>query len=122
MLVSGVLALGFGLGFVLLPGPLAAIYGLELSPSGLYMARLLGVELTGFGLLAWLLRNLTTVSVQLSILLAFLITDGIGFVVSLLAQLAGLMNPLGWLIVLIYLLLSLAFGGLYVAGRRVQRP
>lgn len=121
MLVSGVLALGFGLGFVLLPDPLATTYGLELSPSGLYMARLLGVELAGFGLLAWLLRNLTTVSVQQSILQVFLITDGTGFVVSLLAQLAGLMNLLGWLIVLIYLLLSLAFGSLYVAGRRVQR-
>ena len=120
MVVSGALALVFGIGFLVIPGPLASLYGLELTQSGTFVARLLGVELAGFGILAWLVRNLIEFHIQRLVLLAFFITDGAGFVVSLLAQLAGILNALGWSIVLIYLLLSLAFGYLYIAG--TNRP
>ena len=120
MIVSGALALGFGTGFVVLPGPLASLYGLDLTESATFVARLLGVELAGFGILAWFLRNLIELHVQRLVLLAFFITDGSGFVVSLLYQLAGLMNALGWSIVLIYLFLSLAFGYLYITGTNAR--
>lgn len=116
MVVSGALALVFGIGFLIIPRPLTSLYGLELTKSGTFVARLLGVQLAGYGILSWLLRNLIKFHTQRLVLLAFFITDAAGFVVSLLSQLAGLMNSLGWSIVLIYLLLSLAFGYLYIAG------
>jgi hypothetical protein len=42
--------------------------------------------------------------------LAIFVGDTIGFIVALLAQLAGTVNALGWLIVALYLLLALGFG------------
>ena len=116
MVVGGALAMVFGIGFLLIPGPLASLYGIELTSSSTFVARLLGVELAGYGILSWLLRNLIEFHVQRLVLLAFFITDATGFVVSVLSQLDGRMNSLGWSIVLIYLLLSLAFGYLYIAG------
>lgn len=118
MLVSGALAFGFGIGFALIPVPLASLYGLDLTESSTFVARLLGVALAGYGILSWLFHDVAEIHIQNLVLLAFLITDGAGFVVSLLYQLDGLMNVLGWSIVLIYLFLSLAFGYLYFANRR----
>jgi hypothetical protein len=118
MLVSGALALGFGIGFAIIPAPIASLYGLDLSVSGIFIARLFGVALAGYGILSWLFRNVTELHTQILVLLAFLITDGAGFFVSLVYQLDGLMNPMGWSIVLIYLFLSLTFGYLYFANRR----
>ena len=95
MVVSGALALVFGIGFLIIPRPLTSLYSLELTKSGTFVARLLGVQLAGYGILSWLLRNLIEFHTQRLVLLAFFITDAAGFVVSLLSQLAGLMNSLG---------------------------
>jgi len=116
MMGSGTLALIFGAGFLIIPGPLATVYGLELNETGTFLARLLGAELAGYGILSWLIRDLVQFHIQRLVLITFFISDAAGFVVSLLSQLAGLMNALGWLIVLIYLLMSLAFGYLYITG------
>ena len=43
-------------------------------------------------------------------LLAYFLGIAIGFVVALLGQLSGMMNPLGWSTVAIYLLLALGYG------------
>ena len=92
--------------------PLASLYGLELTPDGTFIERLLGAELIGDGFLASLLRNAAPSPNQHVVLLAFFITDSLGFIVVLIAQLSGLMNFLGWSIVAIYLLLATGFGNL----------
>ena len=110
MVVSTLLALGFGIAFVVIPGPLAALYGLTLPPDGIFLTRLLGVEYMGYGLLAWFVRNAGDSQLRRAILLAFFITDATGFIVALLGQWSGVLNPLGWSIVGIYLLLATGFG------------
>lgn len=120
MIISAVLALGFGIGFLALPDFLASLYGLDLTRAGTFVARLLGVELAGYGILAWFLRHVLELHVQRLVLLAFFITDASGFILSLLSQLSGLMNPTGWSMVAIYLLFSIAFGYLYVAKANAQ--
>ena len=120
MVISTVLALGFGIGFLIFPSPLASLYGLKLSHSGVFIGRLLGAELIGYGLLAWFIRNIVDPSIQRPLLLAFFVTDGTGFIVTLLTQLAGLMNILGWVIVAVYLFLTLCFGYLRFLKRNVS--
>jgi hypothetical protein len=110
MIVSAVLALTLGIAFVLIPESLASLYGLTLTPAGTFIARLLGVEFVGYGLLAWFVRNAVDSEIRRAILLAFFITDGTGFIVALLGQLSGITNLLGWSIVGVYLLLALGFG------------
>ena len=48
--LKAVLSLGFGVALVLAPASLLSLYGVSLDPAGGYLARLLGVDLIGIGL------------------------------------------------------------------------
>jgi len=75
-----------------------------------YVGQLFGASLLSFAVITWLARNATASPVRGAIVLALFIGDAIGFVVSLIAQMKGFANALGWLTVAIYLLLALGFG------------
>ena len=74
------------------------------------MAQLFGASLIGVAVLNWLARNVTDPDARRAVVVANLTQDGVGFVVILIGQLAGIPNALGWSNVAIYLLLALAFG------------
>jgi len=61
------------------------------------------------GLLCWLARNVSDSAAQRAMILAFLIADVIGLIVSLMGTLSGVFNAVGWSAVVIYLVLSLGF-------------
>lgn len=110
--VAAILSFVYGIGFMLVPGPLASLYSVELADSGRYIARLYGATLFGFGLLNWLGRDFQGGPVRRAVLTANTLTALLGFVFSLIAQLGGVpgANALGWSTVGLYLLLALWFG------------
>ena len=110
LIVSAILAMGFGIAFMLLPVLLASLYGLELGPGGVFMTQHLGVDIAGYGLLAWLLRNDIHTQTMKRFLLGFFVIDVTGLVLSLTHQLTGTMNPMGWSIVAIHFLFALGWG------------
>ncbi len=95
-IVKAVITLCFGASFVLAPALLLSMYGVTLSAAGILLARLLGAALLGYAVVAWSARNAEDSEARRGIVLGELIHTAIGFIVILLAQLAGLMNPLGW--------------------------
>ena len=120
--VTAVVSVIFGLAFLLVPGPTLAIYDIELSDAGLMVGRLFGAALLTFAVLSWLVRNAEPSEERQAILLAFFIGNGVGFIVSLLGQLAGIANGLGWGTVAIYLILALAFGYYRFMASEVAEP
>lgn len=110
MVINAIVALVFGIGFVLMPAQVVSMYGVTASEPLKLTAQLLGAALIGFGVLTWFARKATESDARKAILLAFFISDGIGFIVSLIAQLGSVVNALGWMNVGIYLLLALGFG------------
>lgn len=82
---------------------------MTLSDSGLGISQLLGAAFIGIGLLAWGARNDTGSLALRGIVLGLLIGDAAGFVVSLIGQLSGWANPLGWSTVAIYLIFTLGY-------------
>ena len=106
-IVNAVVALVFGIAFVLLPGTLAGIYGVTPGPAVNLLGQFFGATLIAIGLLCWLVRNVSEGPAVKGAILALLVGDVIGLIVSLMGTLAGTMNAVGWSSVIIYLLLSL---------------
>jgi hypothetical protein len=107
--IKAIVSLLFGVALALIPATLMDWYGVTLDESGTFMAQTVGACLIGIGLICWLGREVSDDG-RRSITLALFIGDSVGFIVTLLAQLAGLMSGLGWVNVAIWLLLALGNG------------
>jgi DMSO reductase anchor subunit len=110
MIINTIVAIVFGLSFIIIPTQVYSLYDITADEQLIYMARLFGTVLIGFGILTWMARNATDSDARKAIVLALFIADSIGFVVALLGQLSNVVNALGWSTVAIYLLLALGFG------------
>jgi hypothetical protein len=110
MTVNAVIAGLFGIAFVVVPVRLLAIYGITADAQLALIGQLFGAALLGYALLTWTARNAAASDARGAIVLALFVSDGIGFVVGLIAQLRNVVNQVGWSTVVIYLLLALGFG------------
>jgi hypothetical protein len=116
MIAAGVICLVFGFGFVILPVTLLSFYGLSTEQGGILMTRLFGQAFIVVGLLLWLARNATEPATQQAFALALFVGNVIGFLISLLTQLSGIVNVLGWSTVALYLIFALGFGYFLIPG------
>ena len=107
MVAYSILTAVFGLGFVLIPGQILPIYGVEPNASLIFLANLFGAVLLSLALLAWLSRKFNDSEARRVIILALFIGEVLGFVLAFIGQINGILNALGWFIVLIYLLMTL---------------
>jgi len=110
MVIKAIVCLVFGILLLLVPGVLMSLYGLTLDSGGIFFARLYGASLLGNLMLTWFARNAEDSIERKAIILDLFVYNAIGLVVALLAQLSGMMNPLGWSIIVIYLFFTLGFG------------
>jgi hypothetical protein len=110
LVINAAISIVFGLTFVLIPWQVVSLYGIEPNPPLNYVGQLFGAALITFAILSWTARNVAESDARSAIVRAFFIGDGIGFIVSLIAQLTGVVNALGWSTVAIYLLLTIGFG------------
>jgi uncharacterized membrane protein YdcZ (DUF606 family) len=107
--VNAVIAGLFGLAFIFAPALLLAQYGLAIDAAFGLVAQLFGAALIGYAVLTWMVRNAGDSETRRAIVFALFISDGVAFVIALIAQLRGLVNSLGWSTVAIYLLLAIGF-------------
>jgi len=111
--INAILALLFGLGFLLIPTTLVSFYGIQLDAAAVYVARLLGAAYLGYAIISWLFQNSKAASEVRTFVLTLFVTESLAFVVSLVYQLQGLANALGWSTVVIFLLMAAGFGYFY---------
>jgi drug/metabolite transporter (DMT)-like permease len=110
MAAKAVVEIVFGICFVLLPVKLGSIFGMELSQSGALMAQLFGTAFIFGSIVLWLARNVSISDVAArAIMTAVVISNLIGFIITLLASLAGVWNALGWLPVVLFFVFGLGF-------------
>lgn len=109
LLVAGLLALVFGLGFLLVPGALLPVYGIDPAPATMLMSRFFGAALVNLGLAVYLLREVREPSTQRGLVLAGVAGSVAGLAVAVMGQLGGLVNVMGWSTVAIYGLLLLGY-------------
>jgi hypothetical protein len=120
MIAAAIVCLVFGLGFVILPVTMLSFYGGSTDQGGIFMTRLFGSAFVTLGLLFWLARDTTEPTTQRAFALAACVGDVIGFIISLMNQLSGIINALGWSTVATYLIFALGFG--YFLIPRSSKP
>jgi hypothetical protein len=108
--VKAIISIVCGLALLLIPGAFMGLAGVTLDPGGTVMARLAGALLIGIAIMCWTARNADPSVGREAFVLGLFVADALGFVVILLAQLAGLMTALGWVAVLLWLVLAAGLG------------
>lgn len=112
LLIGGLLALVFGLGFLLAPRPLLTLYGVPTDPSVVLMARFFGTALVQVGLVFYLIRDVGDPKTQRGVVIGSFIGSVAGLVVALTGQFWDLVNQFGWSTVAIYGLLTFGYGSI----------
>jgi hypothetical protein len=110
MAAKAIVEVVFGIGFVAMPAYLADLFGMDFNDTGILMARLFGTAFIFGAIVLWLAQNAAQAEKALqAIVIGVILSNTIGFVVSLMASLAGTWNALGWLPVGLYLVFGLVF-------------
>ena len=118
MMIKAAVCLVLGVPILLVPDFFYGLFGTTLAVGGAFAAREYGASLMGNLLLTWFARNAVESDARRAIALALCVYDAIGFVITLIAVISGLLNPLGWLAVVIYLFFALGFGYFLVYSPR----
>ncbi len=108
-LTAGVLALAFGLGFLVAPAAVLPLYGVPADASTVLMSRFFGAALVHLGLVLYLLREVREPAAVRSLALAGVIGSVGGALVAATGVVSGVTNALGWSTVAIYLALLLGY-------------
>jgi hypothetical protein len=109
LLVNTVVAAVFGLALVFVPGQVTATYGITADAGLRYMGQQFGACLLSIAVLCWYATDVAESEARTAILRALFVFNGLALVVSLVAQLRGVMNVVGWSAVVIYLLFTLGW-------------
>jgi len=110
LVIKAVVCLFFGPILLFVPGLLFNLLGASLGAGGTFTARIYGAAVFGTMVLTWLARNAAETRARHAILLDLFVYDGIGFVVTLLSVVSGVLNPLSWGIAVVYLFFTLGSG------------
>lgn len=115
LMVNAVIALVFGIPFVVAADQSMQVYGLSMCTDGLGLVRYYGGSLVFTGLLAWLMKDTQEVAAQRNLCLSLVIGCVIGCCVALYNQLAVAILGLVWLTVAIYAAFALIYGYFWFA-------
>ena len=110
MVIKALVCLAFGILMLAIPNHLLSIFGATLSDGGMFTAREYGAALFGNLFLCWFAKNAVESDARKAIIIALFVYDLIGFVVTTITVIAGVLNPLGWFVVFVYLFFTIGFG------------
>lgn len=109
LIISTVVTLIYGIVLVLTPATMLSLHGVTQGPGEKLMGQFFGAALIAIGLLTWVARNVADSEAQQPIIVALLISNALGVIVSVMGTVSGVMNAVGWMPAAIYLLLALGF-------------
>ena len=110
MIIKATVCLGFGPLLLFFPGQLLNLLGTSFGPGAALTAREYGATLFGNLFLTWLARNAEDSIARRAIIWHLFIYDAIALIATLIIQLSGGLNVLGWGIVAVYLFFTIGFG------------
>jgi hypothetical protein len=110
MIIKALVCLVFAPLLLFFPGPLLHLLGTTFGAGAALTAREYGAALCGNLFLTWLGRKSEDSVARRAIIWHLFIYDGIALIATLIIQLSGGLNALGWGIVFVYLFFTVGFG------------
>jgi hypothetical protein len=120
LIIKAAVCLAFGVYLLVAPASLLGLLGASLSGAGLFTAREYGAAMIGTLLLAWFAKDVQARDARAAILLDLLVYDCIGVIVTLSVVLTGVLNALGWSIVVVYAFFTVGSGYLLLKEKPFQ--
>ena len=117
--IASVLAILYGIGFVLIPAKMGELYGVQPEPHAILNVQYFGSALLAWGVILWFARDLDWAAVR-GVLIGSVVGDAVGGLLSVWGISQGLVKAFGWTSVVIYVLLLL--GGLYFLSTGSRKP
>ncbi len=104
LILDAIVSLLFAIGLLLGPSTILQFFGLTTGNTEKLLAQVLGAGLAGFGLLSWFTMNFADMKAREGAVISLLVFSAIGFVVTLLGELAKVSRAgSAWLVVVIFL-------------------
>ncbi len=110
MIIKAIVCLFFGILLLFIPDTLLSIFGATLTAGGMFTAREYASSLFGNLCICWFAKDAAESNARRAIILGYFVYDLIAFVMTLFTIISGVLNPLGWLIVFVYLFFTVGFG------------
>ncbi len=112
-IINAVIAGFFALVSLIIPATMLSWYGVESNDAIVLMTRFFGVTLLTIALATFYLKDSEFNSDVKSIVLALLLSNFAGVIVAIWGQVSNITNNLGWLTVIIYVFLTIAYFSIY---------
>ncbi|MBU0691043.1 hypothetical protein KKC97_01025 [bacterium] len=109
-ITKAVVCLAFGGLILFVPRFAYGLFGVELGAGGVVAGQEYAAAMLGTMMLLWFARNAEPSGIRRAIALGMCTYNTIGFIIVLMATLAGVFNALGWAVVVIYLYFAVGFG------------
>lgn len=108
--IHSILLFLFGLGFLLGPAMMLAVYGTSSNSTRLLTARVFGIGSIQLSIIMWIVRNEAGSRILKTLILLLFLGNALAFILALHAQISGIFNVLGWTNVALYLLFAFGYG------------
>ena len=110
MIISAIIAVLYGLGFLFIPNTLIGLYGVKLNEPGRFVALYFGSALMGVGVTWWRLRDAKTLyDAREGALLGGIVLSITGLIVAFIDAFSGPSNNFVWINPIIYGFLTIVF-------------
>jgi hypothetical protein len=108
--IAGIAASIFGLIYLIFPVQAIAMFGLTTNDAGILITRYFGGSFLSFGLVLYFVKVAIDPDEHRAIVRPLFLVSVIGLIVALLGQFSGIVNGLGWLVVLGFAAFAVGFG------------
>lgn len=111
IILNMVVALGFGLAFLVVPEPTLGFFGAETYVSNLLLGRFFGSAMVSIGLLLWFAKDIADASIQRGIGIALMTSAILGLIVNVIgvSPASGVIRSNGWITIIVYVLFALGY-------------
>jgi Ca2+/Na+ antiporter len=111
----------FGIGFLFVPGLMMDPMGVTLDETSITFARLFGSLIISIPVLLFLARKSANIEFKRGVVFSIFIYLLLSTTILLITQIKGLMNSMGWGIVILHLLFMLWFGYFLIKQGKGER-